>query len=308
MVDRKTTLGQWLNQATAALEAAEVFLGHGTDSYWDEALHLTLPSLQIGFDADRSILERVLAEEEHQQLQTLLSKRIQQRIPAPYLTGQAWFAQLPFSVNESVLIPRSPIAELIESGFEPWFVHEGQVVQPRTILDLCCGSGCIGIACAEYLPESTVDMADLSPQALAVAAENIRRYDLQDRVSCYQGDLFSALPEGKRYDVIVCNPPYVDAGDMATLPAEFLHEPRLALAAGEDGLDLVKQILAAAVNYLNEGGLLIVEVGNSREALEEQFPQVPFWWLEFSRGGEGVLLLTREQLQEYWPVPDVFEL
>jgi len=294
------TLGSWLQHAENALMEAGVFLGHGTDNYWDEALHLSLPSLGIGFDADRAVLDRVLTADEWQTLEALLKQRIEQRIPVPYLTGQAWFALLPFTVNPSVLIPRSPIAELVESGFEPWLVKEGVVAAPQSLLDLCCGSGCIGIAAAHYLPDSRVDLADLSPEALTVAEENIRRHKVTSRVHAYQGDLFDGLPAGSTYDVIVCNPPYVDAVDMASLPPEYHHEPRLALAAGEDGLDLVRRILAEASDYLNEGGLLIVEVGNSAEALEAQFPEVPFLWLEFVRGGDGVFLLTKEQLERYF--------
>jgi len=299
------TLGEWLSDAEQRLLHAEVHLGHGTDNYWDEALHLSLPSLGIPLDADRSVLARALSPDELSVLEDLLQKRIEQRIPVPYLTNTAWFALMPFYVNTSVLIPRSPIAEMIESGFQPWFIRNGQPDLPMSILDLCCGGGCIGIACAEYLPECHVDLADLSSDALAVAKENIHRYEFEPRISCYQGDLFAALPINKTYDVIVCNPPYVDALDMATLPPEYLHEPRLALEAGQDGLDLVKRILASAFHYLNEGGLLIVEVGNSWEALEEQYPDIHFTWLEFERGGHGVFLLYKDQLDEYQSLFDL---
>jgi len=298
-VKNNSTLGHWLSDAEQRLLQAEVYLGHGTDNYWDEALHIALQTLGISFDADRSVLQRVLTADETHLLNDLLSRRLLQRVPVPYLTHTAWFAHLPFYVNQQVLIPRSPIAEMIENGFQPWFIKDGVPDLPMSILDLCCGGGCIGIACAHYIHESHVDLTDLSSAALVVSQENIRRYQLADRVHCYQGDLFAGLPSGKTYDVIVCNPPYVDARDMATLPPEFLHEPRLALEAGQDGLDLVKRILADAVNYLNEGGLLIVEVGNSAEALETKFPEVPFTWLEFERGGHGVFLLYREQLEEY---------
>lgn len=299
------TLGDWLSDAEQRLLLAEVYLGHGTDNYWDEALHIALQTLGISFDADRSVLQRVLTAAEIELLDNLLSQRLLQRVPVPYLTHTAWFAHLPFYVNKQVLIPRSPIAEMIENGFQPWFIRDGVADLPMTILDLCCGGGCIGIACAHYIHDSQVDLADLSADALAVAEENIRRYSMDGRVHCYQGDLFAALPPvdnesgAKTYDLIVCNPPYVDAQDMATLPPEFLHEPRLALAAGLDGLDLVKRILAEAANYLNEGGLLIVEVGNSAEALEAQYPDLPFTWLEFERGGHGVFLLYKEQLEQH---------
>lgn len=296
------TLGSWLTAAEQALEQAGVYLGHGTDNYWDEALHLALPGLGIDFNASRSVLARALGAAEQAALARLLEQRIQQRVPVPYLTGQAWFAHLPFRVTRSVLIPRSPIAELVECGFEPWFVRQGRRAAPARILDLCCGGGCIGIAAAYYLPEARVDLADLSPEALAVAGENIRRYQLEDRVQTHLGDLFDAVPADVCYDIIVCNPPYVDAGDMASLPPEYHHEPVMALAAGADGLDLVRRILAEAANYLTEEGLLIVEVGNSAAALEEQFPEVPFLWLEFERGGEGVFLLNKQQLELFFPL------
>jgi len=298
-VKNNSTLGHWLHDAEQRLLQAEVYLGHGTDNYWDEALHIALQTLGISFDEDRSVLQRELTSDEMTLLDGLLAQRIVQRIPVPYLTKTAWFAHLPFYVNEQVLIPRSPIAEMIENGFQPWFIKQGHADLPMTILDLCCGGGCIGIACAEYIDGCQVDLADISLAALEVAKENIHRYQLEDRVRAYQGDLFGALPRDKSYDLIVCNPPYVDAQDMASLPPEFLHEPRLALEAGLDGLDLVKQILTEAADYLNEGGLLIVEVGNSAEALEEQYPELPFTWLEFERGGHGVFLLYKEQLEEF---------
>jgi len=291
------TLGAWLHRAEERLAKAGVFLGHGTDNYWDEALHIALPTLGIAFDAGREVLDRPLSVDEHEILEQLLQQRIVERIPVPYLTGTAWFALLPFHVNRQVLIPRSPIAELVEEGFQPWFVRNGVSDIPDSVLDLCCGSGCIGIACAKYLPDCTVDLADLSAEALGVARGNIALHDVASRVCCYQGDLFCALPPGKTYDVIVCNPPYVDAADMASLPPEYRHEPRFALEAGQDGLDLVKRILAEAADYLNDGGLLIVEVGNSEAALVEQFPDLPFTWPDFLRGGGGVFVLYKEQLE-----------
>lgn len=293
------TLGDWLSDAELQLQQAVVHLGHGTDNYWDEALHIALQTLGISFTADRAVLQRILTAEEARVLDDLLDQRLLRRVPVPYLTHTAWFAHLPFYVNQQVLIPRSPIAEMIENGFQPWFIKDGVPDLPMTLLDLCCGGGCIGIASAHYIHGSQVDLADLSTSALDVARENIRRYDVADRVSCYQGDLFAALPAGKTYDLIVCNPPYVDAMDMANLPPEFLHEPRLALEAGLDGLDLAKRILAEAATYLNDGGLLVMEVGNSAEALETQYPDIPFTWLEFERGGHGVFLLYKDQLEEY---------
>lgn len=280
---------------------AGIHLGHGTDNYWDEALHIALPTLDIPFEASRSVLERHLSAQERTVLDELLGRRITERVPVPYLTGVAWFARLPFKVNRHVLIPRSPIAELIEAGFEPWLAKDNSIEEgtPVEILDLCCGGGCIGIASAVWMPEVQVDLADLSAEALAVARANVELHGVASRVRLYQGDLFAAVPEGKTYDLIVCNPPYVDALDMASLPAEYRHEPVLALEAGFDGLDLVRTILARAADYLKPGGILIVEVGNSAEALEEQYPDWPFLWFEFERGGHGVFLLYREQLDEH---------
>lgn len=284
------TLQDWLNATMVQLDSAGVFLGHGTDNSWDEALHLTLPLLGIPFDADPSVLQRELTADELASLQAARERRIAGRIPTPYITRQAWFCGLPFYVDERVLIPRSPIGELIEDGFYPWLQHE-----PARILDLCCGSACIAIACAEAFPDVQVDAADIDPDALAVAAINIERYGLQGRVKAVRSDLFSGLAD-RRYDLIVCNPPYVDADDMASLPDEYRHEPALALASGNDGLDFTRRLLREAAARLTDNGILVCEVGNSAEALERAFPTVPFMWLEFTRGGDGVFLLTAAEL------------
>lgn len=287
------TLQDWLTATAQQIDDAGVFLGHGTDNSWDEALHLTLPLLGIPFDADPAVLQRVLTSDELTRLQAARERRIVQRIPTSYITQQAWFCGLPFYVDERVLIPRSPLGELIDDGFYPWLQQE-----PAHILDLCCGSACIGIACAEAFPAAQVDVADISPDALAVAAINIEHYGLQDRMRLLASDLFSCLA-GKRYDLIVCNPPYVDAEDMASLPDEYRHEPELALASGVDGLDFTRRLLREAVDHLTEDGILIVEVGNSAAALEQAFPAVPFLWLEFQRGGDGVFMLTAADLRQY---------
>ena len=284
-------LQEWLTATAQSLESAGVFLGHGTDNYWDEALHLTLPLLAIPFDASPDVLERVLNETELASLHHARKQRIEQRIPTPYITRQAWFCGMPFYVDERVLIPRSPIGELIENMFYPWLQHD-----PVRILDLCCGSACIALACAEAFPAATVDASDLSPDALAVAAINVDKYG--SRVNLVESDLFAGL-SGRLYDVIVCNPPYVDAQDMADLPMEYRHEPVMALASGDDGLDFTRRLLREAGDYLTDNGILVVEVGNSAEALEEAFPRIPFVWLGFERGGDGVFTLTAQDLRQY---------
>jgi ribosomal protein L3 glutamine methyltransferase len=213
------------------------------------------------------------------------------RVPVAYLLGEAWFAGLRFEVDPAVLIPRSPIAELIEAGFEPWIGG----AEPAHILDLCCGSGCIGIAAGLHFPGATVDLADISAAGLAIAHRNVALHGVADRVRVRESDLFSAL-EGERYDLILCNPPYVDAAEMAALPAEFRHEPRLGLAAGEDGLDLVRRILSDARAHLSENGTLVLEVGASADALEAAYPRLPLLWPDFERGGHGVALIRAADL------------
>jgi len=286
-------LQDWLHNTAQKIESAGIYLGHGTDNSWDEALHLTLPLLAIPFDAAPDILQRVLTNDELGVLQAACERRIADRIPTPYITQQAWFCGLPFYVDERVLIPRSPLGELIDDGFYPWLQHE-----PENILDLCCGSACIAIACAEAFPAARVDAADISSDALAVATINVAQYQLQDRLQLVESDMFSGLPD-RRYDLIVCNPPYVDAEDMSSLPDEYRHEPVLALASGNDGLDFTRRLLREAQKYLTDTGILVVEVGNSAEALENTFPTVPFVWLEFQRGGDGVFMLTAADLHQY---------
>jgi ribosomal protein L3 glutamine methyltransferase len=289
MTGQAMNLQDWLTATTQQLEASDVFLGHGTDNAWDEALHLTLPLLDIAFDASPEVLQRVLTDAELAQLQNVREQRIQLHIPTPYLTQQAWFCGMPFYVDERVLIPRSPLGELIQDLFYPWLQHE-----PARILDLCCGSACIALACAEAFRSAAVDASDLSADALEVAAINDAHY--QSRVRLLESDLFAAM-KGERYDVIVCNPPYVDAQDMSSLPAEYRHEPALALASGNDGLDFTRRLLREAASHLTDNGILIVEVGNSAEALDKAFPTVPFVWLGFEQGGDGVFTLTANELQ-----------
>ncbi|MGM0592937.1 MAG: 50S ribosomal protein L3 N(5)-glutamine methyltransferase [Pseudomonadota bacterium] len=274
--------------------ASELFFGHGTDNALDEAAYLVLHTLNLPPQVGEAYLDSRLTEPERRRVVQIINRRIEERLPAPYLTHEAWYGGIPFYVDERVLIPRSPIIELIEAQFQPWLQPE----QVHSVLDLCTGSGCIAITCAAAFPDALVDAADISAEALDVARINIERYDMEEQVRAVQSNLFDSL-KGTRYDVILSNPPYVDEQDMNALPDEFRHEPELALAAGKDGLDLVFTILYEAMFHLEPHGILVVEVGNSREALEELLPEVPFLWLEFERGGEGVFLLTAEQVREH---------
>ena len=251
-----------------------------------------LHALGLPHSGERAIYGRRVGNRAAERVAELITRRIDERIPAVYLTGETWFAGLAFHVDQRVLIPRSPIAELIESRFAPW-IHAARV---RRILDLGTGSGCIAIACAKALPRSRVDAVDISPQALEVAAINVRRHRLGRRVRLIRSDHFSALA-GKRYDIIVANPPYVGRREMSGLPPEYRHEPALALAAGREGLDSVRVILQEAGRHLRPGGLLIVEVGNTEAAVRRAFKRLPFLWLQFERGGGGVFLLTAEQIR-----------
>jgi ribosomal protein L3 glutamine methyltransferase len=294
IIQQLHTVRDFVRWGMTQFQRTGVYYGHGTDNPYDEALVLILHTLHLPHDCVPHTLDARLTLAEREQVLGVLETRYQKRMPAPYITGEAWFAGFPFHVDKRVLIPRSPLAESIEAGFDPWLGDN----YPNRILDLCTGGGCIGIASALYLADAEVVLADISSDALVVAELNIERHAVADRVRTVQSDLFDGLA-GKTFDLIVSNPPYVDAQDIADLPAEFRHEPMLALAAGDDGLDLARRILREAANYLTEHGVLIVEVGNSWVALEEAYPRVPFTWLEFERGGHGVFLLTRDQLLEH---------
>ena len=278
---------------------AELFFGHGTDNAFDESKVLTFHVLNLPWNVPENYWLSRLTQHEKQQVTELFKRRIESRKPAAYLTGEAWFAGIRFKVNESTLVPRSPIAELIAQRYEPW-------VNPDTVtevLDLCTGSGCIGIASLQALPNATVDLVDISLDALAVAQKNIELYGLQEVAVAIESDLFSSL-KGKQYDLIVSNPPYVDKIEMEALPEEFQQEPRLGLEAGSDGLDLVRKILAEASQYLKEDGVLIVEVGVSQYYVESEYPELPLFWFEFEQGGEGVFAIQKSELDVFQTLLD----
>ena len=287
------SIKDYLRWVYSNFNRSDIFFGHGQDNPWDETIQLVLGGLQLPLDIPTDLYEGRLTQSERQRVITLLIARLSQRIPTAYLINSAWFCGLEFYVDERVLIPRSPIGELIQNRFAGLIRRE-----PKRILDMCTGSGCIAIACADYFPEAEVDAVDLSVDALNVAEFNIERHHMTERVFPLQSDLFEQLPQ-EQYDLIVTNPPYVDEEDIDDMPAEFHHEPMMALEAGQDGLILVKRILAQAADYLTDDGVLICEVGNSMVHLIEQYPSVPFKWIDFKQGGDGVFALTKTQLREY---------
>lgn len=281
-----------IETAARHFEDAEIFYGHGTDNAWDEAVYLVFSALGISYLEDDSIMSRQVTAAELAMLENLVARRITERMPVAYLVGEAWFAGLPFTVDKRVLIPRSPIAELIADQF-----CSVLPAAPTRILDLCTGSGCIGIACALAFPDAQVDLADISADALSVARENVKRHGVEGRVTVIQSDLFGNVQPG--YDLIVTNPPYVSREEIADLPDEYGHEPELGLLSADDGLAIPLTILRQAADYLAPEGVLILEVGYSRDALAARLPETPFLWLEFENGGGGVCMLTAEQLRAY---------
>jgi len=289
-----STVGEALQYCSEALAASDVYFGHGTDNAWDEAVQLVLSIADLPVDSGDGVLPHPLNSAAAARMEALLRQRIEQHTPLPYLLGRAWFAGLEFLSDPRAIIPRSPIAELILNQFQPWYIGP----EPKRLLDLCCGGGCIGLAVAHYYPDVQVDLLDIDTAALDLARENAEFLGVQERVNIVQSDIFSALGD-LRYDLILSNPPYVDSEDMADLPEEFRHEPELALESGADGLDLTRRILKHARDYLVESGLLVVEVGNSWQALEQAYPRLPFTWLEFEHGGHGVFALTAKELQDY---------
>lgn len=287
------TILDMMRWAYSYFNASDLYYGHGYDNAWDEANQLVLSALALPIDVPESLYQSRLTSIEKARIIDLVEQRLGLRKPVAYLTNSAWFCGSEYYVDERVIVPRSPIGELISQGFNGIVQHE-----PKRILDMCTGSGCIAIACAQQFPDAEVDAVDLSTDALNVAEINIERHNMLDRVFPFPSDLFNDLPQD-RYDLIVTNPPYVDLEDLNDMPEEFHHEPEMALGSGFDGLDITKRILFHAADYLTENGVLVCEVGNSMVHLIEQFPTVPFNWLEFKNGGLGVFSLTRAQLVEH---------
>lgn len=290
--DKLITVRDLLRFAVSRFNQAELFFGHGTTNAFDEAAYLILHTLHLPLDRLEPFFDARLLPEEVDAVVEILRRRVEERLPASYLTHEAWLGDLRFYVDERVIVPRSFIAELLREQLQPW------VEDPEAItsgLDMCTGSGCLAILMALTFPNARIDAVDLSPDALDVARRNVADYGLEEQLSLIQSDLFTAL-EGRRYDLIVSNPPYVNAPSVRTLPKEYLHEPEMALGSGADGLDATRVILRDAAKHLNKGGLLVVEIGHNRDALEETFPELQFTWLETSAGDEHVFLLSREQL------------
>ncbi len=296
VTDRLQTLRDLVRFGATTFNNHELLFGHGTDNAIDEAWALAAHILHLSPGEAVEYLDARLTATEITAIYNLYRERVETRKPAAYLVREAWFAGLPFYVDERVLVPRSPIAELIAAGFAPW-IDAGSV---GSVLDLCCGSGCIGIATAHALPAARVDLADINTGALDVARINVERHGLGDRVSVIESDLFAGL-SGRTYDLILCNPPYVGAEEYAGLPAEYGHEPRIGLLSGEEGMEHPLAILAGAASHLTPDGVLVLEVGASQPALEAALPRLEATWISFEHGGEGVAVIERDELLGLFP-------
>jgi ribosomal protein L3 glutamine methyltransferase len=286
------TVRDWLRFAVSRFNQAQLFFGHGSDNAYDEAAYLILHTLHLPLDRLEPFLDASLTHGESEQVQAVIERRVRERLPAAYLTHEAWLGEHRFYVDERVIVPRSFIAELLHEQLMPWLEEPDEVTRA---LDLCTGSGCLAILAALAFPNADIDAVDLSADALEIAAKNLADYGLADRVELIESDLFAALA-GRSYDVIISNPPYVNAESVAALPPEYQAEPALALGSGEDGLDATRQILAKAKDHLNPGGLLVVEIGHNRDVLEAAYPTLPFTWLDTESGDQFVFMLRREDL------------
>jgi ribosomal protein L3 glutamine methyltransferase len=291
------TIRDWLRFTVSQFEESDIFFGHGTDNSYDEAVWLILSALHLPHDTLHNFLDAVITESERKHLAHLIEQRITKRTPTAYLLREAWLRGFKFYVDERVIVPRSFIAELLEDGLQPWIEYPELV---HSAADICTGSGCLGILLADTFPDAQIDVVDISSDAIAVANINIANYGLENRISAIQSDMFTALKgpnnKPKLYDLIISNPPYVDAPSMATLPTEYRNEPQIALGSGAAGLDHTHTILREAKKYLNDDGILVVEIGHNRDALEAAYPNLAFTWLEVESGNQFVFLLTKEQL------------
>lgn len=288
------TVRDFIRYAVSRFNAAGLFFGHGNDNAWDEAVYLTLHTLSLPLDRLEPFLDARLLPSERDALLDIYRRRCEERLPAAYLTNEAWLGEHRFYIDERVIVPRSFIAELLQEQLTPWVEDPWSI---ESALDLCTGSGCLAILTALAFPEAQVDAVDLSPDAIAVAERNVADYDLQDRIEIIRSDAFAQLA-GKRYDLIISNPPYVNAESVAALPPEYLHEPEMALGSGDDGLDFTRIILRQAKKHLSENGLLVVEIGHNREALEAAYPTLPFTWLDTAAGDEYVFMLQAADLPD----------
>ncbi len=294
------TIRDWLRFTVSQFEASDIFFGHGTDNSYDEAVWLVMSALHLPHDTLHNFLDAVITETERKHLAHLVEQRITKRTPTAYLLREAWLRGFKFYVDERVIVPRSFIAELLdfneegEHGLQPWIEHPELI---NSAVDICTGSGCLGILLANAFPDAAIDVVDISADAIAVCNINIANYGLQAQITAIQSDMFAALT-GKKYDLIISNPPYVDAPSMATLPVEYRNEPQIALGSGDAGLDHTHTILREAAEHLNDDGILVVEIGHNRDALLAAYPNLPFTWLEVTSGSQFVFLLTKEQLTQ----------
>lgn len=286
------TIRDLLRFSVSQLNKSNLFFGHGSATAYDEAAYLILKTLHLPLDQLEPFMDARLTDSERQQVLDIIERRTTEKIPAAYLTHEAWLGDYSFYVDERVIVPRSFIAELLQNQLSPWIPDPDEI---HSALDLCTGSGCLAILLAHSFEQAQIDAVDISSDALEVAHKNILAYDLEERIHSIQSDLFSALSD-RQYDLIISNPPYVNAESMAKLPEEYRHEPNLALASGDDGLDATRTILRHAAQHLTDDGLLIVEIGHNRDSLEQAFPNIAFTWLDTSAGDEFVFLLKREQL------------
>ncbi len=288
------TIRDWLRYSVSRLEESGVFFGHGTDNAYDESVWLVMSALHLPLDTLDNFLDARITRDEAKHLAHLIERRVTERVPTAYLLREAWLKGFKFYVDERVIVPRSFIAELLEDGLAPWIEYPEMV---ESAADICTGSGCLGVLLAHAFPNATVDVVDISPDAIAVANINIKNYGLEEQITAVQSDMFSGL-KGKKYDLIISNPPYVDAPAMSALPQEYRNEPQIALGSGDAGLDHTHILLKEAKKYLNDDGILVVEIGHNRDALLDAYPELPFTWLDVESGNEFVFLLTKEQLPD----------